>query len=47
MEVFVWRNSPPEETIVLDSDLQFPHSSVLWKVMTSIREKDLVKIFVD
>ena len=38
MEVFVQRNIHPMDTNAVDSDLlQFPHSSVLWKVMTSVR----------
>ena len=39
MYVFVWTNIPLVETNAVDSDLlQFLHSSVLWKVMTSVRE---------
>ena len=37
----VQRNIPPMETNAVDSDLlQFLHSSVLWKVMTSARENE-------
>ena len=39
MEVVVWRNIPPVEPNAVDLNLlQILHSSMLWKVMTSVRE---------